>query len=84
MRVRLNTLMAGPQGVHQRGAEIEVPPEVGEALLLQGAERADVAPAVLWPTADQSEAAVLDQQTETATRQHAKGRKKWRISNQKR
>ncbi len=60
MRIRLNTLMAGPQGVYQRGAEIEVPPDVGEALLLQGAERADVAPAVLWPIADQSETATLE------------------------
>ena len=75
--------MAGPQGVHQRGAEIEVPPEVGEALLRQGAERADDVAAVLWPVIDQSEAAVLDQRSETATRKHSRGRK-WRSSNQKR
>lgn len=83
MRIRLNTLMAGPGGVHQRGAEIEVPSEVGEALLRHGAERADVAPAVLWPVEDQSEAAVLDERTETATRQHTRGRK-WRTSDRKR
>ncbi len=59
MRIRLNTLMAGPQGVHQRGAEIEVPSEVGEALLRNGAECVDDVPAVAWPVADRV--------TETAT-----------------
>ena len=84
MRIRLNTLMAGPQGVHQRGAEIEVSPEVGEALLRNGAECVDVVAPVLWSVADQSEAAVLDQRTETATRQHSRGRKRWPISDRKR
>ena len=71
--------MAGPEGVHQRGAEIEVPPEVGEALVRQGAERVDAPAAVLWPIADQAEAAVLEPRTETATRKHSRGRK-WRTS----
>ncbi len=70
MRIKLNTLMAGPHGVHQRGAEIEVPPEVGEALLRNGAERVDDVPTVAWPVADRV--------TETATLEPRNLADRWR------
>ena len=76
MRIRLNTLMAGPQGVHQRGAEIEVPPEVGEVLLRNGAECVDEVAAVAWPVADRAtETATLEPRNMT-DRWHGKRRRK--------
>lgn len=41
MRIRLNTLMAGPRGVFQPGAVVEVPESVARALIIRGATALD-------------------------------------------
>lgn len=76
MRVRLGTLMAGPQGVHYPGAVIEVSSEVGRVLLRQGATVEEDAESRM------TETATLDPQGIAETdRQNRKKRRgnKWLI-----
>lgn len=46
MQLRINTLMAGPQGVYRPGSVVDVPNAVAERLIDRGAERLERAAVV--------------------------------------